>query len=439
MTANPAAVIVVGVDGSDQSLSAVEWAAREAAVRQCRLRIVHAFLWPLMGVSLEPPPMGPPDAGLQRAAEKLLSIAVERARQVAPSLDVSTDLPVCAPAAALIDASRDAALVVVGHRGLGGFTGLLVGSVGVQAAAHAACPVVVVRDSPSGDAAQAGPATGQVVVGVDGSDLSDLAVDFAFAHAERHGLGVVAVHSYQWRIGSYYADHLSPWPARLLAEAVADYCEHYPDVPLQQKVVQGESADVLIAESAGAALTVVGSRGRGGFTGLLLGSTSQRVLHHASGTVAIVRAQATHGGGTIRVRQGVSDVPEPAQAATRPTAPAAAQPTLAAQPAGERTGADAAGAGAPPVSSFAKALFTDRLPAAMVMPYPRLARDEQRRVDALIADAHEFLDACYDPVKVEQEQWVGDDVVLGLGERGLLGLYVAPEYGGPGVSMSCAF
>ncbi|MEV0163368.1 universal stress protein [Nonomuraea fuscirosea] len=437
MTANPAAVIVVGVDGSPQSLSAVDWAAREAAARQYRLRIVHAFLWPLMNVPLGPPAMGPPDAGLQQAADKLLSTAVDRARQVAPSLDISTDLPVCAPAAALIDASRDAALVVVGHRGLGGFTGLLVGSVGVQTAAHAACPVVVVRDSSSGDAEQPGPAVGQVVVGVDGSDLSDLAVDFAFAHAARHGLGVVAVHSYQWRIGSYYADHLSQWPARLLAEAIADYCEHYPDVPLQQKVVQGESADVLIAESAGAALTVVGSRGRGGFTGLLLGSTSQRVLHHASGTVAIVRAQTAHDDATTRSWQGVSDAPEPAQAATRPTAPAAAQPTVAAQPAqGERAGADAAGAGAPPVSSFAKALFTGRLPEAMVMPYPRLARDEQRRVDALIADAHEFLDACYDPVKVEREQWVGDDVVRGLGERGLLGLYVAPEYGGQGLSQT---
>ncbi|HUR08953.1 MAG TPA: universal stress protein, partial [Nonomuraea sp.] len=239
--------------------------------------------------------------------------------------------PVCAPAAALIDASRDAALVVVGHRGLGGFTGLLVGSVGVQTAAHAACPVVVVRDSPSGASDEAGPATGQVVVGVDGSDLSNLAVDFAFAHAALHRLGVVAVHAHQWRIGSYYTDYLYQWPTRLLAEAVAECRAKYPDVPVQQKVVQGESADVLIAESAGAALTVVGSRGRGGFTGLLLGSTSQRVLHHATGTVAIVRAQATHGGGTSRPRQGVSDAPEPAQVATGPTAPAAPRPTVAAQ------------------------------------------------------------------------------------------------------------
>ncbi|GAA2691339.1 universal stress protein [Nonomuraea recticatena] len=436
MITNPAAVIVVGVDGSPQSLSAVDWAAREAAARQCRLRIVHAFLWPIMGVPLGPPVMGPADAGLQQAAEKLLRTAVDRARQAAPTLDVSTDLPVCAPSAALIDASREAVLVVVGHRGLGGFTGLLVGSVGVQTAAHAACPVVVVRDSPSGDHDEADPATGQVVVGVDDSDLSDLAVDFAFAHAARHGLGVVAVHAYQWRIGSYY-EHLYQSPNRLLAEAVARHREQYPEVPVQQKAVRGESAAVLVAESAGAALTVVGSRGRGGFTGLLLGSTSQRVLHHATGTVAIVRAQAAHGGGTTPPGQGVSEAPEAAQVATKRTAPAALQPTVAAQLAEQdRTGADAAGTGAPPVSSFAKALFTGRLPEAMVMPYPRLGGDEERRVDALIGDARDFLDASYDPVKVEQERWVGDDVVRGLGERGLLGLYVAPEYGGQGLSQT---
>ena len=92
--------------------------------------------------------------------------------------------------------------------------------------------------------------------------------------------------------------------------------------------------------------------------------------------------------------------------------------------------------GAPPVSSFAKSLFTGRLPAAMVIPYPRLARDEQRRVDGLIGEARDFLDARYDPIKVERERWVGDDIVRGLGERGLLGLYVAPEYGGQGLSQT---
>jgi acyl-CoA dehydrogenase family protein 9 len=88
------------------------------------------------------------------------------------------------------------------------------------------------------------------------------------------------------------------------------------------------------------------------------------------------------------------------------------------------------------VSSFAKSLFTGRLPAAMVMPYPRLGRDEQSHVDTLVGRAREFLDASYDPARVERQRWVGDDIIRGLGERGVLGLYIAPEYGGQGLSQT---
>jgi acyl-CoA dehydrogenase family protein 9 len=415
------APIVVGVDGSPHSLRALDWAAQEAAARQCPLRIVHAFLWPLYNVPLGPIAGGPADTGLQHAAERILSDAAERARRAAPALEVGTDLPVCAPAAALIDASHDAALVVVGHRGLGGFTGLLVGSVGVQTAAHAACPVIVVRDrEPAGDLGDSGSTAGHVVVGVDGSDTSSLAVDFAFAHAALHRLGVVVVHVYQLlafdapsdpRIATYL-DDLRDESTRLLVDALAGCRDKYPQVPVREKVVHGAPADVLVAESAGAALTVVGSRGRGGLTGLLLGSTSQSVLHHAPGPVAIVRAHRS-----------------------RPNA-ATSRPLAMRPPEGEMTGAESVGAGAPVVSSFAKALFAGRLPAVMVMPYPRLDADEQRHVDNLIGDAREFLDSNYDATMVEQQRWVGDDIVRGLGERGLLGLYVAPEYGGQGLSQT---
>ncbi|MEV0150676.1 MULTISPECIES: universal stress protein [unclassified Nonomuraea] len=124
--------------------------------------------------------------------------------------------------------------------------------------------------------------------------------DGAFAHAALHRLGVVAVHAYRWRIAGHYVEGLREEPVRLLAEAVAGYRGQYPDVPVRRKVVQGESAQGLVTESAGAALTVVGSRGRGGFSGLLLGSTSQGVPHHATGPVAVVRAQATRGGTATR-------------------------------------------------------------------------------------------------------------------------------------------
>ena len=347
MTSIPAAAIVVGVDGSRASLHALDWAAREAAARHRPLRIVHAFQWPLTNELMGPPAVGPPDAGLQHAAERVLAAAADRARAAAPTLAVSTDLSAEMPAAALIEASHDADLLVVGNRGLGGFTGLLLGSVGVQTAAHAACPVIVIRDNDSHSddghgRTGAGPAAGQIVVGVDDSDLSSLAVDFAFTHAALHGMGVVAVHAsprtpFAAPGGSRDAgsDARHEILARILAEALAGYRDKYPDVPVQERLVHGRPAAALVAESAGAALTVLGSRGRGGFTGLLLGSTSQSVLHHASSPVAIVRAHPARRGGTgvtptNPARQSGSDTVDLTPVAAAERSPAETSPTSSA-------------------------------------------------------------------------------------------------------------
>jgi nucleotide-binding universal stress UspA family protein len=330
MTSDSAAAIVVGVDDSRRSLQALDWAAREAAARHRPLRIVHAFQWPATSELMGPPAVGPPDAGLQHAAETVLSAAADRVRATAPALQVSTDLPADVPAAALIDASHDAGLLVVGNRGLGGFTGLLLGSVAVQTAAHAACPVLVIRDGEDDHGrAGAGPAAGQVVVGVDDSDLAKQAVDFAFAHAALHGLGVVAVHAYQRPPlpaagASRVAVSDDPHAVRawMLAEALAGSRDKYPAVPVQERLIHGRPAAVLVAESAGAALTVVGSRGRGGFTGLLLGSTSQGVLHHASSPVAIVRAHpARRGGASTRARPSAPDTVDATALTARPVPP----------------------------------------------------------------------------------------------------------------------
>jgi nucleotide-binding universal stress UspA family protein len=292
--------IVVGVDGSPSSLAAVDWAVREAHARQRPLRIVHAFLWPLYDVPLGPSVVGPAEAGLQHAAEHIVSTAVDRARQTAPTVELSTDMPVRAPAAALIAESAGAHLIVVGHRGLGGFAGLLLGSVGVQTAAHASCPVVVVRDS-EGGRDHASEAAGHVVVGVDGSAPSSLAIDFAFSHAAHRGLGVVAVQAYppsgvassDPRLAAYADDERHDAQRRRLAEILEGHRDKFPDTPVTAKMLPGTAAAVLVQESADAVLTVVGSRGRGGFAGLLLGSTSQSLLHHATGPVAIVRARST--------------------------------------------------------------------------------------------------------------------------------------------------
>ena len=137
--------VVVGVDGSEASLAAVDWAVGEAVARQSLLRVVHAFIWPLFPhVPLGPSPYGPPDGGLRAVAERVVDESVKRATNGAPGLSVVGELIAGAPEPVMLTEANNAQLVVVASRGLGGFTGLLVGSVSSHLAAHAACPVVVI-------------------------------------------------------------------------------------------------------------------------------------------------------------------------------------------------------------------------------------------------------------------------------------------------------
>lgn len=281
--------VVVGVDGSAESLEAAEVAAQEAHRRGLPLRVVHAFVWPLLGVPLGPSPFGPPEGGLRNEAERLLAQAVDRARAAAHDVDVDGEILPGRAARVLIDESREADLVVVGDRGLGGFSGLLVGSVAVQLAAHTRCPVLVVR----GRRRPSGP----VVLGVDGSLRSAAAVLRAFEEASLHGSELVAVHAWLDPVPVQPGDVLPvvydvaqvrAEEERLLAEAVAGCGERYPDVVVREELVRGPTRACLIERSAHARLLVVGTRGRGGFTGLLLGSVSQAALHHAECPVLVV-------------------------------------------------------------------------------------------------------------------------------------------------------
>lgn len=294
MTRPASAPVVVGVDGSEASRTAVTWAASEAALRRRPLRIVHAFVWPLLGVPLGPSPSGPQDAGLRNEANGFVDDAVAYARSLEPDVDASGEVLVGMATPTLVAESKLADLVVVGHRGLGGFSGLLVGSVGVGTAAHAHCPVVVVRRRDRGQDA----AIGHVVVGVDGSPESELAIAFAFEEASRRGLGLTAVHA--WTAPTsvapgemlpliYDVDLIDQEETRLLAELLAGWREKYPDVHVQQHVTHARATRTLVEESETAELVVVGSRGRGGIRGLLLGSVSQTLVYHASCPVAIVR------------------------------------------------------------------------------------------------------------------------------------------------------
>jgi nucleotide-binding universal stress UspA family protein len=283
--------IVVGVDGSEVSLEAVEWAAAEAAARHRRLRVVHAFIWPLLRVPVGPSTYGPVDGGLQAAAQRILDKALLRAKESAPGVDVSTVMPVGAPVPVLLSEIEDAPLVVLGSRGLGGFSGLLVGSTGVQVATHAPCPVIVVRPV---SAEPPNSMADQVVVGVDGSALSVAAIEFGFAEAVRLGVGVVAVHVVASRVpGDGSVDVLTeehaPEQARVLAESLAGWQEKHPDMPIRRVVLRGHAGRALAEASKGARLLVVGSRGLGSFRGMLLGSVSHAVLHHAHCPVAVVR------------------------------------------------------------------------------------------------------------------------------------------------------
>ncbi len=289
-----AAPVVVGVDGSTASLAAVDLAAREASLRRRPLRIVHAFIWPSLHVPLGPSPYGPPEGGLRHQAERILADATARARAVAPEVPVHGELITGAPAAVLRGCSHTAQLLVIGDRGLGGFTGLLVGSVAVQLAAHATCPVIVTR----GSAEPAGP----VLVGVDGSVANEPAIGFAFQEAALRGVPLTALHTWTHPVPGgaddllplvYDADDVAAEEARVLAEALAGWHDQYPDVVVHRELVRGGARKALIGATGQAQLAVVGARGRGGFAGLLLGSVSQAILHHAACPVAVVRHQRT--------------------------------------------------------------------------------------------------------------------------------------------------
>ncbi|MFE5797846.1 universal stress protein [Streptomyces sp. NPDC056503] len=264
-------LVVVGVDGSSSSPAVVEAAAREAQRRHAELRVVHALSWPVrpMYTPLDPSPLN-----------RLVNEAAQHARSMAPEVKV-TEAVEAGDAVAVLEAeSRAADLVVVGPRGMESFIGMLMGSTAASLTVHAQCPVMVVRAEPAG----AGP----IALAVDGSPLGEKAIEFAFAEAELRGADILAVHAWH---PDYVPPGTGPESAeRLLAQALAGRADRYPDVTVRYEVLSGETRKVLIETSKTAQLMVLGARGRGGFAGLLLGSVSQALLHHAHCPVTVVRA-----------------------------------------------------------------------------------------------------------------------------------------------------
>ncbi|MEU4804095.1 universal stress protein [Actinosynnema sp. NPDC023587] len=284
--------IVVGVDGSTSAQAAVKWAAQEAARHRVPLKLVHAYLVPGRGY----PEIVLTGHEVRRALEEQgrqwLAEAEAVVRDVAPEVEVSVALEHSGAAGAMVWESKRARTVVLGSRGLGGFSGVLIGSVAVAVSAHGECPVVVVRD--------ALPETGPVVVGVDGSPASERAVEFAFEAASMRDAPLVAVIAgndvaVDSAFGSPLAvdwDRIEEDERVVLAERLAGWQERYPDVEVERVVVRDRPVRALLKFADRAQLLVVGSRGRGGFKGMLLGSTSQTLVYHAPCPLAVVRPPA---------------------------------------------------------------------------------------------------------------------------------------------------
>jgi len=286
--------VVVGVDGSAGSDQAVRWTVGLAARRRLPVRIVHALR---LTVPQYGPGIGETGAlfdAIQENGERILRDALRLARQVDETLPITTDMPTEPPVPLLTELSRSARMVVIGHTGAGGFPGMLVGSTAAAVVSHAHCPVLVVR----GRFGPAVPEEGPVVVGVDGSPVSESAVAVAFDEASVRGVPLIALHA--WHddtYGSMYSTnrHLVEWTSieageqQLLAERLAGWQEKYPDVVVRRALVRDRPRHALMEWSATARLVVVGSRGRGGFRGMLLGSTSQALVQHARCPVLVVR------------------------------------------------------------------------------------------------------------------------------------------------------
>jgi nucleotide-binding universal stress UspA family protein len=223
-------------------------------------------------------------------ARDALADATAVAGRDAPGVEVRSELVTGHAVAVLREAAEQALVVVIGDRGLSKVEGLLAGSVSVALAAHAACPVVVVRGREE-------PATARpVVVGVDGSPGSEAAVAFAYEAASLRHVGLVAVHTWWDLVADPVLAPLLDWEAienderLVLAERLAGWAEKYPDVVVERVVTRGRPAQVLLEQAARAQLVAVGSRGRGEFTGLFLGSVSNTLLHRSPCPVVVARS-----------------------------------------------------------------------------------------------------------------------------------------------------
>ena len=274
--------IVVAVDGSASSNAAVRWAARESLLRRVPLKLVHIVAAPVVTYSLNPVPVSI-EQRQDEKARRIIDGAADLVHRIAKDADASapvigSEIYYSAAIPTLIDLSKDAEMVVVGSRGHGALRRGLLGSVSTGLVYGSHCPVAVIHDS------VAPPADAPVVVGVDGSPASDVATGIAFEEAAQRGVELVAVHAWSdvdlREVSDVDWSAVAQGEEQVLAEKLADWCRNYPNVKVRRVVVQDQPACYLAEEAENAQLLVVGSRGRGGFAGMLLGSVSSMLVHY---------------------------------------------------------------------------------------------------------------------------------------------------------------
>ncbi|GAB3266770.1 universal stress protein [Arthrobacter pigmenti] len=305
--------VVVGIDGSDTSSAALAWALREAQLREARLRLITAYGMPLLeNTSIA--------SAYREVHGKLRDIAADtvrsaRAEVSGQGVEVVGAVIEGDAAGALISAAETAGLLVVGSRGLGGFTGRLLGSVSSALPGHAQCPVVVIpgaetkgrhkNRSHSDDVGHTG-----VVAGIDGSEPAAAAALDAAEYAHRRGLPLTLLRA-RPPVESYIPLPLTEWELEGLQSGIDSEAawlgRYFPELNITARITDRQPVEVLANASDTAELVVLGNRGRGGFASLVLGSTSRSVVHHALGPVMIV----PHDAGNPDARLSDRTDPEP--------------------------------------------------------------------------------------------------------------------------------
>ena len=285
MSAKP---IVAATDGSAESLRAVEWAAREAALRGAPLRIVSAAeLLPRMMETHQGPDVDTVSDVLVQERDAALTAATERAAKVSPDLLIDSDHLAGAPAVAVTEAGSGALMLVVGSRGSGAFTALVLGSVSRYAATHASCPVVVVRD-------EVAASHRQIAVGIGDPDSSTAALTFAFEEAALRQAALLVVHAWTrpevgmekpyWALSDPSAHATETKLAQRLTALIDDWRARYPDVQVSQDVLFGHAGRALAGLSARTDLVVIGRHAAHHGPGAVI----HAVLSHAHGPIVAV-------------------------------------------------------------------------------------------------------------------------------------------------------